>query len=242
MREGATINANTQAWGAVKWSGVEWGRSGRVLDLFDHWKLHFRLWFNAFMSIILPLFTIPLEILCIYFSNAFTSVRYDTRPDAPFLLIISKNVFIYVSNNSLVFFHLFTCSILAFLQRIAIIFVLLFHFFDHPIFVGLPGAHISVRTRRAFILYHIFRLPNESIHTWGITQKHDRMKVRALDAMAAGKVTPRIICIEMYTLVHFQCSLFSFFLSFSLKIHLRMYVYVCVRCSCTSECVYDSIS
>lgn len=137
---------------------------------------------------------------------------------------------------------LFTCSILAFLQRIAIIFVLLFYFFDHPIFVGLPGAHISVRTRRAFILYHIFRLPNESIHTWGITQKHDRMKVRALDAMAAGKVTPRIICIEMYTLVHFQCSLFSFFLSFSLKIHLRMYVYVCVRCSCTSECVYDSIS
>lgn len=106
VRENGDANAQTR--GAAQWSGA------RELNLFDHWKLHFRWWFNAFMSIILPLFTIPLEILCIYFSNAFTSVRYThilyalRRPNAPFPLVISKNVFIYVSNNSLLFWLVYS--------------------------------------------------------------------------------------------------------------------------------------
>lgn len=88
---------------------------------FDHSKLQFCLCFNAFMSIIWPLFTIPLDFMHI-FSNIFTSVQYTDAPNS-----VSTGYFqecVYLCEQQ--FF--FTYSIPALSQRIAIILVLLFHF------------------------------------------------------------------------------------------------------------------
>lgn len=193
------------------------------------------------MSIILPLFTIPLEILCIHFSNAFTSVRYMRglrRPNAPFLLVISKNVFIYVSNNSLLFS--LTCLLVPFSHSCSTSLSYSFFYFIsltiQYLLDCLANTHThtfhsnaQTHTHRAFILYNIFRLHDESIHTWGITQKHDRMKVKTSGVMASDKVTPRIICIEMYT-HSCICCVHCFRLWFSLKtpIHVCVYIGVCV--------------
>lgn len=94
-------------------------RGGRITHNSDYAKLHFRLCFNAFMSIIWPLFTIPLHFVHT-FSNIFTSIRC-TDAQTPFPLVISKNVFIYVNNNS------FTDSIPA-LSRSAALSFLFFYF------------------------------------------------------------------------------------------------------------------
>lgn len=135
------------------------------------------------MSIILPLFTIPLEIFCIYFLSTHLrqfNIHIHTqmyiyaprRPNASYLLVISKNMLIYVSNNSFVLFfalsisHLFACLLVLFSHScsasLSFLFIS-FHFFDH-LSDCLAQAH-TIRAHRAFILYDIFRLHDESIHT-----------------------------------------------------------------------------